>query len=224
MQDNGEPQPQPSDSLNEHRAARRRLFDNFSLDNFELVEPVKDIPYVKVTLPEPVTKGKNPFTEEIEGSRFMQKFPGGIPEAATHLDQSIRDYASTHNLPEVEEIAIRNDPVIAEAIDEGFQHQGEVLTPSQEYDRQRMWMQIFFTDALNTAFRKVKPTTADTPEFHAWMRNPDAWVTQQKVDRIRTLIGDPFKPETGRFVVINSKKDELFKTPQALNTKTDSSK
>lgn len=204
------------DNLKKLVEDRQRLCETFSLDNFQLVGTPEDQPFVRITLPEPVTQGQNPFTEEIEHSRFTKRFPGGISEAASHLDQSIRDHASAHDLPEIDEIAIRNDPAVAEAIEKGFQHEGEVTTPEQEYDRQRLWMQIFFAAALRTAFNKIKPKVGDTPEFHAWMRKPAARVIEQRVDRIRQLIGHPSKPETARFVVVDSKGTEVFKTPQNL--------
>lgn len=212
--------PPSSGNREEFKAVSEKLLQAFSLDNFELVEPPtkEGQPFVRITLPKSVTEGKNPFTEKIEHLRYAAEPSAAlIARAASHLDQSIRDYASTHNLPEEDEIVIRNHPAIADVIERGFQYKGERTVLDEEYYQKeyeggRRWMQIFFKNALSVAFHKIRPKIEDTPEFHAWMRNPIAQATRQRVDRIRQFLGDP----SPRFIVVDSNSAEVFKAPQEL--------
>lgn len=97
---------------------KKRLAQEFSLDNFQLVRPPNGEDYVRVTLPQSV----EPETRALR-VRLLQEaqssidFMSELVARTRTLDQQIRDYAAALNLSEQDEIALRQNPETAKLLD-----------------------------------------------------------------------------------------------------------
>lgn len=90
---------------------QQQLAQEFNLDNFQLIAPPEEEGYVRVVLPENVGGAVRALRINLlQDSMASIDMVSGIVDSVRNLDQSIRDYATEHNLSEEEEIALRQTP------------------------------------------------------------------------------------------------------------------
>lgn len=217
--------PRPGATLDQWTDAEWGEFtDSLTWENFQLAEIPDGQPYARVTLPQRLDHAAQVL---VETERQQQGIFGGLYDAivedSTDLDNSIREFSAKHDLPEEEEIAIRQSPEIQEV----FAGKGN----EEDIEEAKQDLAQWGNSLLRTSFSALLDAGLRQSHMHALLTQlrehnmllPDserskAAARSEQYKQLSSLInGDKEAGQGPRFVVLSSSGKPIFGTSPEIS-------